>query len=814
MPTESLILVERTKSWKEFELICKDVLQAKYHQEFEIFGTGGESQKGIDIVSKKAFLEDGFVAVQCKNYYDTKTSRQKFKNKIAEDVKKAGNLGFPVSRIIFMTALNSNAELQEYVRNKWPQNTPEILFCFDFGEIISGNTTLVKKHYPHLGRFQALAETSFKSNIQYPKADFYGREGELLRLWEILSNESNHAFIYGPGGYGKTELVKRYCQLYRKQYSTIIFTTFKSSLLDLITDDSAIKSDEIQRKIVDNISMEDDETYFARKLAFLEDEAAKSGEFLIIIDDFNNIEDDKLQEILSSPLKIIFTTRLVVYKEYYGIKIEPIDSDNARNKIGLFCNFYRRNITQKDEDSIIKIVEMFKNHTYLIKLVATKMNRVRIEPDQMYETLIKAGFSTDEDIYREILRLFNFESLNKRCLSILYLLTYIPLTGIKTQDFYTVNHYDNYEDINYLCDYSWIEYNEEEDIISLHPIMIELVEKNKGNWDIPNTVIEQLINGFSEKLSEAWFAEADENLYSYDNIILYILERFTSYSERTAESVAHLADFCYITAHYKECFEYTQKIFNYCLQNFGESDGITVKVCIMFIDRCYNLAAFNKSILLAESLLATFSEIENGILTEQKIELYRMLSRNYRAVGRYEEAKMCIDKTGLWDMQLKSVVQWKLKFEDIRVRVALGDYREADDLLNECIGRLQNENLFPKDSIYYSSIYQLQGCIYNALRLHSKALHMYRKAEQIEVEHHKYRLGIVCSNIYVNIGDTFALLGDDSKAKSYYSKTLNIRDKYFNKEHPMVTDVMKRIEFCNTPGLDRYNYIFSPSEWK
>ena len=49
MPTSPLMEIPKSRSAKEFESICKDILEKKYGSRFEKYGRDGQKQNGIDM---------------------------------------------------------------------------------------------------------------------------------------------------------------------------------------------------------------------------------------------------------------------------------------------------------------------------------------------------------------------------------------------------------------------------------------------------------------------------------------------------------------------------------------------------------------------------------------------------------------------------------------------------------------------------------------------------------------------------------------------------------------------------------------------
>ncbi len=60
--------------------------------------------------------------------------------------------------------------------------------------------------------------------------DFSGREKELRAFSEMLKAHDK-VFLYGIGGIGKSEFVKKYISEHKKDYTNILYTTYSESVL-------------------------------------------------------------------------------------------------------------------------------------------------------------------------------------------------------------------------------------------------------------------------------------------------------------------------------------------------------------------------------------------------------------------------------------------------------------------------------------------------------------------------------------------------------------------------------------------------------
>ena len=149
MPTSELMNIPKMESPKEFEKICRDVLDKKFNSEFSLYGRNGQNQNGIDIVSNNIYV------VQCKNYLQIKVGDILIK-KIEQDIVLMKKLEFykDIKKFIVMTAMDRDNKIQNNIisinNNNNYKFKIEILFWDDIQSEICEDKKLLKKYYPSL----------------------------------------------------------------------------------------------------------------------------------------------------------------------------------------------------------------------------------------------------------------------------------------------------------------------------------------------------------------------------------------------------------------------------------------------------------------------------------------------------------------------------------------------------------------------------------------------------------------------------------------------------------------------------------------
>ena len=201
---------------------------------------------------------------------------------------------------------------------------------------------------------------------------FVGRAKELTELHEGIK-EKRKVFISGFGGIGKSELVKKYINIYGKDYDSISFVKYTGtgSLLD------DLKTIKIKGDIESHDKMD--------VLAGLCNERT-----LIILDNFDvpTEGDHGLNTLLKMNCSLIVTTRTDfsdISSDIYFINISGL-SDNE-----LFCifeNITSNTISEKDKNELAPLLELGKECTFFFAYLSK---------------LVKAGGYAIKDIAKKIL---------------------------------------------------------------------------------------------------------------------------------------------------------------------------------------------------------------------------------------------------------------------------------------------------------------------------------------------------------------------------------------------------------------------------
>lgn len=344
-----------------------------------------------------------------------------------------------------------------------------------------------------------------KSSCPEPLDFFVGRERELQDIHEILQ-DNKVLFLSGMGGIGKSELAKNYAKQYGADYDTTIFVPYVSDLNMAIADDNAIPIYNFHR-----YPEEKPEEYARRK--FRKVKELCDNRVLIIVDNFDCMDDPLLSDFLKLNADILVTTRMD-FSEYNRKQKKIGEIQNKEIIFDIFRQYYTKPMSAEEFVCVEQIIDLVCSHTMTIELLAKQMMAGRVKPDKMLETLRGVGiagsgkerinFGKDDrferkSAYEHIQVLFAMTNLNEKEEYVLMNLSIIPYTGIPAEIFYEWCELESYDTINRLSVEGWIRLDKLNDIISLHPVVAEVVFNKGYNND---TFLKKMLKNARETLIE------------------------------------------------------------------------------------------------------------------------------------------------------------------------------------------------------------------------------------------------------------------------------------------------------------------------
>ncbi|MDY5948954.1 MAG: tetratricopeptide repeat protein, partial [Oscillospiraceae bacterium] len=387
--------------------------------------------------------------------------------------------------------------------------------------------------------------TRIISTLPSVQSFFVGRDSEIEEIHGKLQ-ENDLLFVSGMGGIGKSELVKNYANRYKDSYDAIIFAPYVTDFIMLITDDKSVS--------IANVEMLQGEQlaeYYDRKLRKLKELCNERT--LLIIDNYDTQEDPNFEAVQSLNCKKIITTRLD-FADFNVSQIE-IGTISARSDVNrIFNEYYGKSLGEEDKITVDKIIDLVDCHTMTVELLAKQMKSGRVTPQKMLEVLTKGGLGESgkekinaakdskfvrQSAYDHIRALFDISDLEENELYVLGNLSLIPHSGILTEQFKVWCELESYEEINSLENEGWIRRNEEDDIISLHPVVSDIAFELVKNESVN---VEKLLCGITEYMSSDEYDTVDFEKRKDMNVLsMFCAERINKCSIETS-AVADLLD--------------------------------------------------------------------------------------------------------------------------------------------------------------------------------------------------------------------------------------------------------------------------------
>ena len=322
----------------------------------------------------------------------------------------------------------------------------------------------------------AESEVYLKGDDIYCSGYFVGREEELKKIKDSFDSKKKAVFLHGFGGIGKTEIARKYAELYKKDYDVVIFVKYdnNSTLQD--------KLDEI-----DIVNFEGEVVGKRKKLRSLLDDKT-----LVIVDNFD-VEigaDNGLKVLFDTKAHILVSTRTDFSSVYNGDKYTQIEiTELASNELEqvFLSNAKIERIKENERDILPKIFELIQNHTYATELLAKQMYYSGWSLGTLYDK-VKSGFvslesaekiviNKDEDtikdnslnILRAVYRVSDLTEGQKQVLRNMSLLSFINITKKAFSD---ITECEDLNDFNTLVEIGYIQTNQ--GYYFLHTLMKEI----------------------------------------------------------------------------------------------------------------------------------------------------------------------------------------------------------------------------------------------------------------------------------------------------------------------------------------------------
>lgn len=388
---------------------------------------------------------------------------------------------------------------------------------------------------------------AFKSDIAFrlesspsvlPKRIFCGREKELEEIKQVFDSGERILFLQGIGGIGKTEIAKQYAKRNKTQYDTIIYATYNTTVVELVSSQASFKIDpQFPRQVLSDGTQESDISYFKRKLDLIRE--ITNERTLIIIDNFDVMDDEYFSDLTNAKYKLLITTRCNYSRYYPSIKIEPLD--NIEQLKHIFLDNYEGYMVDEDDPHLEELILLVNKHTYTIELIAQHMENSGQTVEEMIDVLKKQGIvSLSEEVrssseksqvaYENLLKMFKVFNLDEEDKGVLKVLSLMPLSGIDVKDLRNLMGVQALKSLRNLESRSWTTMSSNG--VALHPIIRDVVRH-----ELPVTFeeVKPFIDAFNETIKEdkSWHYPMSVKSY-YADICSEIINVFNEINEQTA----------------------------------------------------------------------------------------------------------------------------------------------------------------------------------------------------------------------------------------------------------------------------------------
>lgn len=641
-------------------------------------------------------------------------------------------------------------------------------------------------------------DCKLNSNYSLSVGNFIGRKEELVELEENLTKYGK-VFVKGMGGIGKSELVRKYINDHKEEYNTIIFAVYENNLIETVIKDEYFKITNFARMLDENGKQEDNETYFKRKMEKIYQLADEKT--LIVIDNFDVMDDSNLKDILKGNYHLIFTTRND-FKQYKLPILELKPMTDMDDLLKLFQESYMIKINDEDVNIVKNIIELIGRHTLTVQLIASVMQEMRIKPRKMFEELNAHGINNEfqgevvhnmqnyDSIYQCLSVLFKVSDLTEEEKNILKLLTVFPISGIDFDDFMELCEIENGMTINRLIKRSFILHDYTTDLISLHPLISSLVEN-----EFPLTLDEAkiLIHNLKEKNDWNMLIEDKEKYYK---ISLCVYNKFPCFDISTA------FDFMIISNFFRDFYKIREtKCILLRAKDFFEKDEDKY---LHELNKVYSLLGYFYYVIEGNSELDEEYILKRISLLEGKKEYLIHLAYAYRDITEkciifkdLEKAKKYIEKSyiAFCNSPETTDVYWGGFYSILsKLYIEMEEYEKALDAADKAYTYLYN--FYQKENGDTSTTIRLKGLINMKLGNYEEAIKYLEKALELRKEYcNEYNAPVM--RVREPLIEAYMLNGEYEKAKRGFEEFYDIVKNYYVSNEKWLERIKEKIEICN-----------------
>lgn len=386
--------------------------------------------------------------------------------------------------------------------------------------------------------------------------EIIGREKELAQIAELFGNKEA-VFLYGIGGIGKSTVARAYAQKYSECYKTIIYASCESNLKELFADDLRIPVHNLQ--YVPTGKRGEKGWYVRHKLEIFSKLADKKT--LLIIDNFDRLNDGLIDRVLQLPCCLLLTTR--INPEYPGVKKIEIQALEGRsNQLRLFELYYGKALTSYEEQAAMELMSRFQWHTLYIKRLAGYCAETGKSPcDLLDETAVWKD------------TVFRLKSLSKKEQQVLLNASLLPVEGMNLNEFLRLSVNIKPEQVQRLVRRGLVECGTGESRIALHPLIRqEIIEVLHPKW----TDCRNYVRSYASDTEQFWNLEISQKM-RHQIYITVMLDTLPRIEEEFMDIIFALADLLWQMGQWDYAERYTKELYKSCRKAFGSPHPYTAE---------------------------------------------------------------------------------------------------------------------------------------------------------------------------------------------------------------------------------------------